>query len=162
MIEITVTLTDARLQQALARFPDRVAANVEFALARGAEEIARSARRNAPKAFSTLTNSIRAQRMGDLHYRVAPGVNYAALVERGRRPGKQPGTSNGLMEWVKQKTGLEGVPLDRKTFVIARAIGRRGIRPQPYMGPALAENESRLRQLVQAGVARGIEEAFRG
>lgn len=162
MIEITINLDDARLQQALARFPDRVAAQIEFALARGAEEIARAARRKAPKAFSTLTHSIRAQRMGDLHYRIAPGANYAAMVERGRRPGRQPGTANGLTEWVKQKTGLEGKPLDRMSFVVARAIGRKGIRPQPYMRPALAENESRLRQLVRAGVARGIEEAFRG
>jgi hypothetical protein len=162
VIEVTVTLDDARLQQALARFPERVTAQVEFALVRGAEEIARAARGKAPKAFSTLTNSIRAQRMGELHYRVAPGVNYAAMVERGRKPGKQPGTANGLMEWVKQKTGLEGKALDRMSFVVARAIGRRGIRAQPYMRPALVENESRLRQLVQAGVARGIEEAFRG
>jgi len=161
-MQITVTFDDARVQEGLRRFPGRVAARVEQALWRGAVEIARTARGKAPKAFSTLTNSIHAQRIGELHYRVAPGVNYAAPVERGRKPGSQPGTANGLMEWVRQKTGLQGKELDRKTFVIARAIGIKGIRPQLYMEPALKENTSRLRALVQAAALLGAQEAFRG
>lgn len=162
MMEVVITLDDARVQEGLRRFPGRVVAHVEPALARGAEEVAREERRLAPKAFSTLTNSIRAQRMGELHYRIAPGVNYARPVEEGRMPGKQPGTANGLMEWVRQKTGLQGKDLDRKTYVIARAIGIKGIRPQPYAKPAIENKRSRVVQLVRAAALRGAEEAFRG
>lgn len=162
MMDISVSLNDDRLRQALRQAPDRLTARIEAALSRGAEEIARDARRNAPKAFSTLTNSIRAARVGDLHYRVSTGTNYARSVEEGRRPGRQPGVANGLMEWVRQKTGLTGPALDRKTYVIARAIGRRGIKPQPYMQPAHEAGEPRVRFLVEEAVGRGIQEVFGG
>lgn len=161
-MEITVTFDDAQVRRGIDRFPGRVEARVEIALARGAEEVAREERRLAPKAFSTLANSIRAQRMGRLHYRVGPGVNYARPVEEGRKPGQQPGTANGLMEWVKQKTGLDGKALDRRTFIIARAIGRRGIRPQPYARPAYESKSGRVVDLARAAAAEGAQEAFRG
>ncbi len=161
-MRVDIVIDDARVQKGLDRLPNAVVARVELALARGAQELAREERRLAPKAFSTLTNSIQAQRMGMLHYRVGPGVNYARPVEEGRKPGKQPGTANGLMEWVRQKTGLQGKALERRAFVIARAIGRKGIRPQPYAKPAFEAKRSRVVELVRAAAAEGAQGAFRG
>lgn len=160
-MEIRIEIDAARLREGLRRAPQVLHRHVDGALSRGALEIARDARRRAPKAFSTLVNSIHSRQIGDLHYEVAPGVNYAAWVEGGRDPGKRPGTANGLREWVKLKTGLADKPLDRATFAISRAIGKRGIKAQPYMGPALEAGESRLRALVNAAVERGLAEALR-
>lgn len=161
-MQIDITIDDARVQAALDRLPGRVIDAVEVALWRGAEEVARSAKRNAPKAFSTLANSIKADKLGPLHYRVSPHVNYGPFVEYGRLPGKMPGTANGLMEWIKQKTGLSGTDLDRKTFVIARAIGKKGIRPRPYMKPAFDAHRDRIVERVRASAVRAAQETLNG
>jgi hypothetical protein len=161
-MEITVTLDDAGVQRALDRFPDRITAAVEAALSRGAMEMARTARGYAPKAFSTLTNSIKADKVGPLHYIVAPHVNHGPFVERGRPPGMQPGTANGLMEWVRQKTGLQGKELDRKTYVIARAIGKKGIRRHAYMRPAFLLHSDMIVARVREAAHAAAQEAFRG
>lgn len=161
-MRVDIVIDDARVQRGLERFDSDVRHAVEMALARGAMEIARTARGYAPKAFSTLTNSIKSTRVGDLHYVVAPGVNYARPVERGRGAGKQPGTANGLMEWVKQKTGLTGKALDRRTYVIARAIGRRGIKRRPYMRPAMLLHSDAIVARVRASALAAAQGAFRG
>lgn len=162
MISLHITIDDAKAQSALDRYPDRLIDAVEAALHRGAIEIARSGRRYAPKAFSTMTNSINADRVGELHYVVAPHVNYAAFVEGGRRPGKQPGTANGLMEWVRLKFGVQGKELDRTTYLVARAIARNGIKPQPYMRPAADDHRDRIIANVRASAARAAAEVSHG
>ena len=160
LFKINVKVNDQRTVAAFQKAPARMHQLVGDAVWRGALEVTREARRNAPKAFSTLINSINATQIGELHWRVQPGVNYAAAVEDGRKKGKQPGTANGLMEWVRQKTGLQGRPLDRATFAIARAIGQRGIKPQPYIQPAVVSKESRVIELVRLSVERGCAECF--
>ena len=161
-MRIEIEIDDSGARRRLDQLPGRVVTAVEAALSRGAMELARAARDKAPKAFSTLTNSIKADKAGPLHYIVAPHVMYAPFVEHGRPPGKQPGTANGLMEWVRQKTGLQGTALNSRTFVIARAIGRRGIKAQPYMWPAIEAHRDRIVERVRESAQRAAQEAFRG
>jgi len=156
MNEITVKVDHARAVAAFRKGPEIMRRHVGDALERGAQEVAREARSKAPKLFSTLTNSILPMRVGKLHYRVSTDMNYARPVEEGRLPGSMPGM--GLTEWVRFRTGLQGRELDRTTFVIARAIARRGIAPQPYMKPAADEKRSRVIELVRAAVAQGVRE----
>lgn len=153
---ITVKVDHTRAVAAFNKAPTRLRQLVGDALWRGGLEVSREARQRAPKAFSTLTQSIIVRREAPLYVRVEPGVNYARPVEEGRRPGRMPGA--GLTDWVRQKTGLQGKALDRTTFVIARAIGRRGIPPQPYMAPAAEAKRSRVIELVRASVAQGVRE----
>lgn len=157
-MDIRIEIHDEQAKAMLARVDRGVRKAVHDALWRGADEMARAAKRNAPKAFSNLTNSIRAEQVGELHFRVATGVNYARAVEEGRKPGPMPGTANGLMEWVKQKTRQTGRELDRTTFLIARAIGRRGIKPQPYMQPAFDSQKDRIVAHVQEAARRAAQE----
>lgn len=51
---------------------------------------------------------------------------HAAFVEYGRRPGKPPPTS-ALRGWVRRKLGASGKAADALAFLVARAIGRRGL-----------------------------------
>jgi hypothetical protein len=60
-------------------------------------------------------------------------------VERGRRPGKQPPIA-AIRGWALER-GLT-------PFLVARAIGRRGIRARPFLRPAFERNK------------RGIEALF--
>lgn len=66
-------------------------------------------------------------------------------VERGRRPGKQPPIA-AIRGWALER-GL--VP-----FLVARAIGRRGIRPRPFLRPAFDRNRRGIEHLfAKAGAA---------
>lgn len=144
----------------LRRAPDFFRRRLGLALERGAQELAREARGRAPKAFSTLTNSIRAMRENDLHWFVAPGVNYGTWVEGGRMPMRKTGFQNGLLEWIKLKVapGASGKDLDRLGFVIRRAIGRRGIHPHPFMAPAFEAKKARVVELANAAVREAVAE----
>lgn len=160
---ISVKIDNARAREALQRFPAAFERAVDPAMWRGAKEIARIARSLAPKAFSTLANSIDARKAGPLHYEVAPAVNYARMVEEGVKGPmkKQPGTANGLTEWVRLRTGeTDPEALRRRTFGLARMLKTKGIRAQPYMGPAATKGTDRLTVLVAAGVAQAVREIF--
>lgn len=156
MSHFTVTIDISRARDAVGRIPAEVERAVEVHLARGAEEVARDAKRNAPKAFSNLVNSIRAERVGALHYQVVEGMNYGRAVEEGTGP-HFPNPDN-LRPWVERVLGVRGKEARDKAFLIARAISRRGTRAQPYMQPAAEANRSRLFELVALGVGEGIKE----
>ena len=159
-MEIRVKIDSAEAQRAFKEAPLVMERTLERYLDRAGLEVAREARSAAPKAFSTLVQSIRSVKTGLLKREVAPGVSYGAFVEAGRGPGRQPGTRNGLMDWVKFRTGAAGKELERKTFLIARGIARRGIKAQPYMQPTFEKMEPRVHALLDEGVAAGLREVF--
>lgn len=159
-MRLEVRYDDAAARGAMSKVHRVISRRLRFALERGAQELAREARGRAPKAFSTLTNSIRAMRENDLHWFVAPGVNYGAWVEGGRMPMRKTGFQNGLLEWIKLKVapGASGKELDRLGFVIRRAIGRRGIHPHPFMAPAFEAKKARVVELANAAVREAVAE----
>jgi hypothetical protein len=90
---------------------------------------------------SQLRNTIRSI-IGNNVGRVVTGVNYAIWVEKGRRPGKQPPLAP-LMRWLKSapkgramlasmRQGRRRITLRSAAFLIARAIGRRGTKENPF------------------------------
>lgn len=159
-MEVRIAIDDAAVRRGFERFPRQMVAALDPAIERGAYEIASAARRTISHKDSTgaLKDSINREKIVDLHWRVATGTNYARPVEEGRAPGKMPGTAKGLLEWVKQKTGLDGKNLDRTAFLIARAIGRKGIKPAPYMQPAFEDQKERIVANVQAAARKAAQE----
>jgi hypothetical protein len=155
---ISMRVDISRTQAAFARAPQVMERHVDVKLARGAEEVARAGKGNAPKAFSNLVNSIRAERVGALHYQVAEGMNYGRAVEEGTRPHFP--NPDALRPWVERVLGARGKEADDKAWMIARAISRRGTRAQPYMQPAAEASQSRLFDLVQQGADEGLKEVF--
>lgn len=155
---IRVNIDTQRVREAFKRAPQVMERTIDVKLARGAEEVARAAKRGAPKAFSNLVNSIRAQRVGALHYEVSEGMNYGRAVEEGTRPHFP--NPDALRPWVERVLGVSGKEADDKAWMIARAISKRGTRAQPYMQPAADANRSRLFELVQQGVDEGLREVF--
>ena len=157
-MRIEVRYDDAAAREALKKAPGVVQLMLGFALERGAQEVAREARQKAPKAFSTLTNSIRAQRLSELHYFIAPGVNYAPWVEGGRMPMRKMPPKGSLLAWIKLKLGVSEEQASRLEFVIARAIKRRGIQPQPFMQPTYEAKRERVVQLASEAMRRAVAE----
>jgi len=161
-MDLIAVVSSARAREALRQDRAGLLTAIDGALHRGAQELARAERKEAPKAFSNLVNSISARRVGPLHYRVSPGVQHAVFVHEGRRAGPMPGISHGLMEWVRFRTGARDRDLERMTFVIARAIGQRGIRPNPFVDRALTATEPAILAGVAAAVDRVAGAAGRG
>jgi HK97 gp10 family phage protein len=157
-MDIRFKVDSKEAQQAFEIAPDVMERNLERFLSRGAQEVARAAKSFAPKAFSTLTNSILASRVGPLHWRVSPGANYAPYVEGGTRPHFPPPVN--LQPWVERVLGLSGEEARHRAFLIARAISRRGTRAQPYMRPAAEQMRSRVFALLNEGVDAGLREVF--
>lgn len=154
----SIRIDISRAQAAFARAPEGMERSIERFLSRGAEEVARTAKQNAPKAFSNLLNSIRAERVSALQYQVVEGVNYGRAVEEGTQPHFP--NRDALLPWVERVLGVSGKEARDKSFLIARAISRRGTPAQPYMQPAAEANKSRLFELVQQGVDEGIKTVF--
>ena len=149
---------DAAAREALRKSPGVVRRMLGLAIERGVQEIARFAREKAPKAFSTLHDSTRAQRVAELHYFVAPGTNYAPWVEGGRMPMRKMPPKGSLVSWIKLKLGVSEERASRLEFVIARAIKRQGIQPQPFMKPAFEAKKERVMQLASEAMRKAVAE----
>lgn len=166
-MDIHILIDDARVMAALNGAPETMRSAMDVALARGAEEMARAAREAAPKSLSTLANSIRVDRVGDLHYEIAPGVNYARAVEEGTGPAagrpKYYPNPDGLkqyiettprargFEWAKRGSGkreAQRYDIWHRSRAMAWWIYQHGTRAQPYMRPAFDATRERVRDLV--------------
>lgn len=164
--------------QALEKFPGLLRQNVMAMLDRGAMEVTREAQRLAPKAFTTLTLSIRSQVTGEYERTVAPGVNYAEYVEEGTGPavGKARYMPNpvSLYAYVKLRakiriTGRRGTQkradqlteIRDRAWALARYIYAHGTKPHPYMAPAAKAKESRVKELLAQGVANAAAGVFK-
>jgi HK97 gp10 family phage protein len=74
---------------------------------------------------------------GSLRGEVGPSTRYGFFVEHGRGPGKPPPVA-AIEGWARRHGA--------NPFLVARAIGRRGTKPRPFMKPALEKNLSRIQQ----------------
>lgn len=169
METIRFTIDADRAIAAFAKAPEVMRRHVDGGLEEAAQYVAREAKRRAPKFQSTLTNSIRAERVTEglrpdvLAWQARTGVNYARYVEEGIGPmlNDPPGVSNGLLEWLKAKFSPESEKaLQDIYWAVAFAIQRRGIKPRPYMAPAMQASEARVRQVLRQSVHAGIVEVF--
>lgn len=80
---------------------------------------------------------------------------YAIWVHEGRRPGSRPPPTEAIKQWLHDKGGDEDL-----AFVIARAIGRRGI---PKSGPPSKFLERAFLERIpgiEARLAEGVVAAF--
>jgi hypothetical protein len=151
-----------RFIEGLARAPDAVMREVDQDVHRVAIMGMRDARTAAPKAMSTLVNSIMTERVGPAHHRIVAEAGHASAQEHGRRPGRMP-PIEAIRRWirVRQIRGRGGISERSLAFLIARKIGREGTEAQPYMEPQRATSQDRLRRMIPLAVNRGLQEALR-
>lgn len=159
MTRLDLSIDSDRLRAAFRRAPERLRGELRQTLSRSALEIARSARRHAPKAHSILTNSInsRVTVRDDLAEAIVfAGTDYARMVERGSGPGGRPPVRT-LLRWLRVKRIVPHDPDMDQTdlaFALARSIARRGTRRHPFMAPALAENRAQAMTRINDAVER--------
>jgi HK97 gp10 family phage protein len=110
-------------------------------ITRAVIQIEADAKREVPTDTHTLQRSIAHEVTTagrDVTGRVGSNLHYAPVVEYGRSPGRMP-PPGALAGWLRRK-GID----ERYAFVVARSIARRGIRPRPYLKPALAKNRQKI------------------
>lgn len=69
---------------------------------------------------------------------IGVGEKYGGAVEFGRRPGKMPPVA-AIERWAAIKLGAPGAG-----FVIARKIGMKGTKPQPFVEPAFRSEAEKV------------------
>jgi len=146
-----------RLLRSMSSAPAILEAEVDKSLSRAAHEVARLAKKNSPKAFSHLVNSIKPGKTFSLQHYVMAGMNYAYDVEHGRPAGITPSRLH-IEEWMRVK-GIKpnNGSIKSASFLIARKIGAEGTKAQPFMHPSLEEKRARIVDLVREGEARALK-----
>lgn len=132
-----------RLAAGVASGPATLEREVRGALEAGSLLVEGAARTLAPKDTGRLAGSITHQISG-LSSRIGPSVAYGMVVEKGRRPGKPMPPAGAIAGWMARK----GIPAEA-SFLIRRAIGRKGIKARPYLVPALTQSQGRVVALFE-------------
>lgn len=163
MSGFVVDVNTRKLVQALILGGERLVGDADLAVQRTAIEIGRKLKKSAPKAFSTLTNSITSSRRSLMHWRVGPHVAYSEYVEKGSRSGGFP-PLKAILSWIRVK----GISPRNPSFstrdlawAIRRKIGSQGIKAQPFVEPLIASGfpQRRLQQLVDKAAQRAFKKA---
>lgn len=156
-MKLSIELDSAQARAAFEKAPAVMDRSLIRALDRAGQEVAREERRAAPKAFSTLTQSIRVAKDAKFSRLIAPDVNYARYVEEGTKPGKMP-PRQALEPWLKFRAGISGRELRNRSFLLARYIQRHGTKAHPFVAPTAEKMRGRVLALLREGVDRGVRE----
>lgn len=151
---IRFTLEGAEeLARTLGRSPRLISEEERRAMTASLLLVERDARRGVRQDTRQLMNSITStppRQEGDrLVGQVGPSARYGYWVEFGRKARRRPPPTAALRGWARRHT----VP-ERALFLVARAIGRRGIKARPFMAPAWFGNVRRIEALFAAAGAR--------
>ena len=160
--KFTIQIEQRTLQEALRKAPVEVSAAVDIQLARGGLETARRMREHAPKAMSTLVNSITSRREALMAYRIGPTVQYAMHQEQGVRGGGRMPPVSAISDWVRTKLGISDLRARRDVaWAVARKLQRDGIRARPFVRPVYEDTAwtARIEQLVRQGIDDGLRMA---
>jgi len=160
MTTLALEIHSKGLMQALSQGPELLKKHVQQAVLRSVMEIARDARRNAPKAYSTLTHSIIQRMVDPLTGEVVAGVDYAQMVEEGTGPGGWP-SDRTMLDWIHAKHIEPRDPtMDQQdlAFVMARSIALRGTPAQPYLKPALQSNKAKAERRINRAINAALKE----
>ena len=95
---------------------------------------------------------------------------YWKYIEYGRRPGKMPRVS-AIENWIKVKqilprpitlkSGKSVVPtIPQLSFLIARKIGRDGIRPRPFFKQSFEDAKREFLQKIEEAILADIKESL--
>jgi hypothetical protein len=160
-VRISISHTLPRFIQALRRAPRVTLEEADRAVQRAAIEGSRTAKREAPKAFSELVNSIRNEQVGLAFHRIISSARHARYVEEGTGPGGRP-PPEVIRRWIQVHQIRPKHARDERElgFLIANKIEREGIDKQPYMEPGRQTSQDRLMALLPAAARRGVEVAL--
>ncbi|MFA7666455.1 MAG: HK97-gp10 family putative phage morphogenesis protein [Burkholderiaceae bacterium] len=165
-MSLELTVDSRELQRAMLASPAILGKHLTRAIERVTLEMARDARRRAPKAFSTLTQSINSAMVSPVEGLVFAGADYARLVEEGTRggSGRRPPPKANILDWIKVRRIQPDDPTmsqEDLAYVFARSIARKGTPAQPFMRPAYEANRVKAEQRISKAIDAALTEIGR-
>ncbi|OWY40057.1 hypothetical protein CEK28_04800 [Xenophilus sp. AP218F] len=160
-----VTVDDEVIRRAFEKAPAVMAKTMERYVGRAGQYLARAMQRelrqNGSIGFSTLIQSIHAERPFPMARDVLAGVRYAKQVEEGTAAGYRglPPT-RPLAEWLRIKHGLDEREAKRRAFGLARYLRDHGTEAKPFVRPAFDKSQTRLFAMLREGAAEGVRAAI--
>jgi len=155
MIRVTIRGAKETVKQ-LRDLPQRLHLALIKAMLDTAVQIQSLAKINAPQYRGLLRISI-VQAVREegtkLTAEVGSALPYAKVVELGKKPGWFPPVKE-LKAWARRKLGDEHL-----SYVIGRAIKRRGFRAQPYLASAAEAVAPRVEMIFTKRIAEAIRQA---
>ncbi len=89
---------------------------------------------------------------------IIKAADYLNFVDQGRRPGKQPPTRD-IVKWAQQKgIKFKGSTPEQTGYVIARSIGKKGIKPTNVIQKAKDDVIRQQEQYIQDALNLDIQE----
>lgn len=138
---LTVKVEGAdKLERGLAKAGQSLMGDLHAALEQSALLVEADARRAVPQDTRRLMGSITHRFRGKDAVEVGPSTQYGLFVEVGRRPGKQP-PIRAIEPWARRHGAVP--------FLVARAIGLRGVKARPYLIPAYEKNRRRIEGIFE-------------
>lgn len=137
---------------------DKLRANLTGAGFRTVQSIKEALLSDDKNASGSLINNTRfeIQDTGSLLSLLLKAPAHYKFVDEGRRPGATQPPTGKIAQWMKRK-GITGSP-----FVIARAIGRKGIAPTNIYTDAVKKmlSETKIAQLAREDIQKASLEAL--
>lgn len=166
MSSMQLIVDTEKLLRAVIAYPDKLEKNLDYGIDRVLHLFTRSAKEEAPKAFTTLTQSIGITRHGRLEGTTGPSVNYGQAVEEGTGIFGPNGQPSGVMppvenihDWIQLVNLTPNDPsMDSAdlAWVIAKTIALEGTQKQPYMEPAFEDNKREAERLMDAAIEMSL------
>ena len=154
---------ELRLRAAMVLGPKALARHMNRRIGRVAHVMARTEKREAPKAESTMTNSITPEKVSDFEYTVGPHVDYAEAVELGTDGGGFP-PQQSILDWIRVKH-IEpddgGMDEEDLAYVISRSIAARGTPPQPFIEPTYQQHKGYAGEQIDQAIDDTLKEMAR-
>ena len=99
----------------------------------------------------SIVSEVRGRNLETLRGEVAATADHAASVLAGREPGAMPpwGEGSPLIRWVRTKLGVSGGESKRVSFLVARAIARKGTKGRDFIGRAMEKSQSAIDERIR-------------
>jgi hypothetical protein len=82
---------------------------------------------------------------------------YAIVMEKGRRPGARMPPVSAIQYWVTRKFGVSGKEAESLAFVIARSIGRKGIKGHKMLEEGYEAAEPTVKRIFEQVPKRVVD-----
>lgn len=147
------------LQKALRKFPQEFERTAKQALGPGLALMESDVKKDAPVDRGRLRSDVGSQIVKGpgsvIIGKVGSSLDYAPVqLEYGRKPGSMP-PSDALEGWAARH-GMSGMG-----FVIARAIGARGLPAKRILSKVLERRKGRVVKMFEQGISKALKRLFK-
>ena len=132
------------------KMPEMTEREANLAMELAVDRVLRQVKPRTPVNFGTLrdawsTRVTRGSRA--IRGEVLNPKEYAIVREKGRRAGAKMPPPDDIQLWVTRKFGVSGKQAEQLAFVIARSIGRKGIKGRKFLEEGFTAAEPAVRRV---------------